>query len=426
VQIQQQEVECEQESDKMLVRALGSTEHLFWLLDQNRSTHFAMVAEIDGRFAPDAWHAAFRAVQHRHPLLSTCIGSDAQMNTGFYHVPGAEIPMRVVEQDASSWRAEVTRELGTPFDWSVAPLLRATLLQGKSGSTLILVAHHSVLDGMGGAYLIEDVLSALSGKPRAPLAQVGSLESVLENDIASAATPPAAPHAPTPKAFRPSTTELPDVDALALTDELTRQLIARARFEQTTVHGAIAAAVHEAGRRQSREWCVRPIRTVTAIDLRDLADEVKTANGVYITQTVTVDDHPRGTSFWDAARKIKQDVAPAQTRAEVAAGLKGLSAAMSAKPSVAHAAGFLSAVLAFDVLLSNLGNQPIPSTYSELKLNALWGPIVTSGFADDQMIGVCTVDGILRLTHASYAAMPGLLESVQAILEAAVLRPVQA
>lgn len=238
-----QEIDGVNEDDQTRVRDLGSTEHLFWLLDQNRPTHFAMVAETDQLFSREAWQGAFRAAQRRHPLLSTYIGSDERMNTAFYSQPDTEVPLRLVEQNATSWQAEIAREIATPFDWSRAPLLRATILQGEQGSTLILAAHHSVLDGMGGAYLIEDLLLALTGEPRSSLQLVHALEDVLASDMKSSVDLPPVPLAPMPKPFRAGGTETPQIDALALTAELTQQLIARARIEQTTVHGAMAAAV---------------------------------------------------------------------------------------------------------------------------------------------------------------------------------------
>nr|WP_249185606.1 condensation domain-containing protein [Burkholderia ambifaria] len=379
-----------------------------------------MVAEIDRRFATDAWHAAFQALQHRHPLLSTCIAVDAQQHSGFYRVTDATVPLRVLEQDPTAWQAEAAREIATRFVGSAAPLLRATLLQGERSSTLILVAHHSVIDGLGSASLIDELLRILSGERLAPLPLVPSLETVLDIDLSHAAVLPPPSPAPAPKPFRPDAAQAPHVDALALSADITRRLVVRARAEQTTVHGAIAAAVHEAGRRLSSAWTERALRTVTPIDLRGLSDDARVAAGVYITQTITIDDHPRGTDLWTAARKIKQDLAPSQARASVATELKALDAVMSTRPSVEHAAGFLSAVLAFDVMVSNLGNQPIAAAYEGVSLNALWGPIVTSGFADDQIIGACTIDGVLRLTHTSHGAIRGLLEEVRAILEDAV------
>src|SRR5260370_21602627 len=61
-------------------RPLGSLEHLFWLLDQHRSVHFAVPAEIAGKASPDDWRDALDRVQARHPILSVRIaGSPASV-----------------------------------------------------------------------------------------------------------------------------------------------------------------------------------------------------------------------------------------------------------------------------------------------------------------------------------------------------------
>ena len=420
MQNQQVDIENNLKQEHALVRALGGTEHLFWLLDRNRAIHFALVAQIDRVFEPSAWHAALLALQQRHPLLSTRIVAGPEGAPAFYRDPDARIPLRVVENARASWQVEAAREMNTPFDWSTAPLVRASLLQGEGDSTIILSAHHSVLDGMGGAYVIEDLLCALGGGSLMSLPLVQPLENLLRAQMASASVPGAMAPAPETKVFRAASGARAEVVALALSAQLTQAVAQRARIERTTVHGAVAAAVHEAGRRLSRAWRARPVRTVSPIDVRRTVGGMGQANGVYITQTVTVDDRAQGAPFWDAAREVKALLAPAQTHASVVQETKALDAFMSSNPSVDDAAGFLSHMLAFDVLLSNLGREPVASVYEGFALKALWGPIVSSGFADDQVVGVCTQGGVLRLTQASYTAMPGLLDEVSAVLNEAV------
>ncbi|OLL27428.1 condensation protein [Burkholderia sp. SRS-W-2-2016] len=417
----QANLESTQKPEPDLIRPLGSTEHLFWLIDRNRSIHFTLVAEIDRVFTPSAWDAALLALQQRHPLLGARIVADGVAAPVFRRDPGARIPLRVVENAQQSWQVEAAIELSAPFDWSNAPLLRVTVLQRASGSTIVLAAHHSVLDGMGAAYLLEDLLRALAGGSLTPLPVAPPLESLLRTQMDAAAVSGAPTPAPQAKAFRPAVGGRAELASLALSAQLTRAIVERARSERTTVHGAVAAAVHEAGRRISRTWRERPVRTVSPIDVRATVGGMGRANGVYITQTITVDEHPRGAPFWDAAREVKALLAPAQTHASVVQETKALDGFIATNPSIEDDAGFLSHVLAFDVLLSNLGREPIASSYDGFTLNALWGPMVSSGFADDQVIGVCTLGGVLRLTQASYNAMPGLLGEVQAVLGDAVV-----
>ncbi len=417
---QQADSENTMKQEPAWVRALGGTEHLFWLLDRNRAIHFALVAEIDRVFEPSAWHAALLAIQQRHPLLSTRIVAGRDGAPEFHRDPDARIPLRVVENARASWQVEAASEMNAPFDWATAPLVRATLLQGERGSTVILAAHHSVLDGMGGAYVMEDLLCALAGGSLMSLPLVQPLESLLRAQMATATVPGAMAPAPEAKVFRAASGARAEVAALALSAPLTRAVVERSRMERTTVHGALAAAVNEAGRRLSRAWRERPVRTVSPIDVRRTVGGMGQANGVYITQTVTVDDRPQGAPFWDAAREVKALLAPAQTHASVVQETKALDAFMSSNPSVEDTAGFLSHMLAFDVLLSNLGREPVASAYEGFALKALWGPIVSSGFKDDQVVGVCTQGGVLRLTQASYTAMPGLLDEVCVVLSEAV------
>ncbi|MDE1144218.1 MAG: hypothetical protein V4793_30370 [Paraburkholderia tropica] len=42
------------------------------------------------------------------------------------------------------------------------------------------------------------------------------------------------------------------------------------------------------------------------------------------------------------------------------------------------------------------------------------------GLRRRQVIGVCALDGVLRITHASYGALPELLVQMEAVLREAV------
>ena len=137
-------------------RPLGSLEHLFWLLDQNRSLHFAVTAQITGRASPFHWREALDLLQERHPILSVCIDGSPGSIPRFRQQDAAPIPLRIVEEDPKThWEHEVSKELATPFDPSRAPLIRAVLIQGIR-NTGFMVAHHSIFaDGLSLAYGFE-------------------------------------------------------------------------------------------------------------------------------------------------------------------------------------------------------------------------------------------------------------------------------
>src|SRR5690349_24801459 len=80
-------------------RPLGSLEHLFWLLDQNRSFHFVVTAQIAGRASPYDWREALDLLQERHPLLSVCIEGSPGCIPRFHKRDAAPVPLRVIEED---------------------------------------------------------------------------------------------------------------------------------------------------------------------------------------------------------------------------------------------------------------------------------------------------------------------------------------
>src|SRR5580698_4701462 len=254
------------ENTRNVLRPLGSLEHLFWLIDQNRSVHFAVTVEIAGQIEPSELRQALDRVQGRHPLLSACIKAPRESSPYFVH-DSVPILLRVVYGDPrSSWESEVAKELNTPFDPSHAPLVRAVLIHAPEGVALTLVAHHSVADGLSLSYVIRDILQALSGVSLSPLPVPPSQDEAVKSISIEQQAHANSGSVGTPVHYRPKNSTA-KVRGLRLPNELTASLRRRARREGTTVHGALSAAAVIAGRNSS-VWRESPVRVISPMETR--------------------------------------------------------------------------------------------------------------------------------------------------------------
>jgi hypothetical protein len=190
---------------------------------------------------------------------------DENANLSFRRVAGTHIPLRVVstKNATSPWEREIERELATRFDASRAPLIRAVLLHRPDKSILIFSAHHSIGDGLSMAFA-SDVLQALSGETLETLSPLASMEQLLRVPQTQ----------PAKRVLETSSgpaegISAPRVKGLRLSPELTSKLLGRSRQEETTLHGALCAALVLAGRQLFSNWS-NPVRIHSAIDARRL------------------------------------------------------------------------------------------------------------------------------------------------------------
>src|SRR5262249_46314552 len=95
--------------------------------------------------SPREWHQALDRVQDRHPLLNVSIDGTPGRVPYYRSEQGAPIPLGIVEDDDPSER------------WKVEAV------QGRHDAAFILLAHHSVADGMSLAFAIRDTLHAMAG-----------------------------------------------------------------------------------------------------------------------------------------------------------------------------------------------------------------------------------------------------------------------
>lgn len=208
--------------------------------------------------------------------------------------------------------------------------------------------------------------------------------------------------------LRPFDTTPPEVTSIALSRADTDAARTAAREQRTTVHAALCAAATIVLARQGREF----VRIVTPHDLRrhaGLSDGVALRLAAARTGTGTANLPP----FWDLARIITADVAPARS---VAVVLAGAAMAEDHRPDDADAgeAGML-ALSSMDMMLTNLGVVDLPSG-DQIHPLTLWGPVMSTRIAGEQVVGAVTSGGQLQLTCTTHDPVPDLLADLAAAL----------
>jgi hypothetical protein len=93
-----------------------------------------------------------------------------------------------------------------------------------------------------------------------------------------------------------------------------------------------------------------------------------------------------------------------------------MEALMAGRPGVCGIDGVERRAAALDMMVSNLGVPPVETVIGDFRLRSVWGPALFVGLEGEQLVGVATVDDAIHLLHASYSAIPSLLEHAEAIL----------
>jgi NRPS condensation-like uncharacterized protein len=404
------------------LRPLGAVEELFWLLDQHRPIHFVMAAEVEGATRASDWRRALDLVQQRHPLFSVRIEKNKENRPGFRQDLAAPIPLRVVHgiDVTQRWEFETELELSIPFDPANAPLVRVVLLHEEQRAVCLFVIHHSIADGRSVAFVIRDLLQALSGKPVDRLPLIPSAEDTLgitSTDSGYAGTENEAASSPveTPGVFVSKEDTRPRIRTLSLTIDMTSRLRERASQEGTTMHGALSSALALAYWEVVEELRGSPIRVLSPIDIRKLLGLGEDCAVLVGSGKVPIEPC-EATTFWEIARSATTRLGRAQTLQAIRAARRRMFQVMRQGLDVSTAADITAQRFAHEIGLTNLGNLGYPTDFGKLELKAVWGPAGAARFVNTHAIGVATTNGSLRLVQTTFTPVESLLETVEEIL----------
>ncbi|MFM7600429.1 MAG: condensation domain-containing protein [Pseudanabaena sp.] len=393
-------------------RFLGAFEHSFWLYDQVHPVHFALCAKISGTFTSDQLQRALSQVQQQHPLLRVKIQTSPSGHPQFVEQK-AEIPLRIVQRtDRLQWQRELELELSLSFNWAIAPLVRVVWLhsQGNQDSELIITLHHSIADGLSGAYLIRDIVARIA-TPNCSATAISRelttsapVESIIPQSFRF---PTESPHqsdhvaAQEQAAFyadKATTRVRPHVRTAILSAQLTKQLSVLCREEHTTVHGAIGAAFLLALASQGKTD-LSHYKCLSPISIRShLPATVQEDVGLYITYGLTHHQVTASSLFWEVARSLKSQLDDARQLQQLFGNFAPRQAVMTTCPDAQIVVQGMQQQYGYDLLVTNLGKLTFGQQFGGLKVKELYAPAVMAGVENERVVGVATLGDRLSLT----------------------------
>lgn len=379
-------------------RLLSGYERVSWLFDQTRCFHFVLAAEISGFATVEQWRAALDAVQNRHPLLSVGINGNNLLEPFFQQVPGMQIPLRIVDGNSlERWESELETEMALPFQSNQVPLIRAVLIQEHKRVKFILSAHHAIGDGISLSFLIRDLLYALNGKTLDPLLMPASLDSYL---AVESSTNNAASNRPANVCLVLKGQQFkPRVNQLSLSPDLTSQLVARARQEGTTVHGALCAALALTKWKMTPHLKRESVKVSSPVSVRKTFNVADDCVAFFHIKTVAFEP-TQDLSFWELARFGKQGLANAKTVEAVADDLTMVRQNFHNQDAVG-AAQIAEVVFVYDFIVTNIGALPYETDFGPFKVESVYGPLFLQGMDGGTTLGIVTANGSLRITSVS-------------------------
>ncbi|MFH1870603.1 MAG: condensation domain-containing protein [Pseudomonadota bacterium] len=429
-------------------RALSPMEQTICVADEICSLNFVMHCELAGELTEESLCAALGKVQARHPLLRMRLQEGRGIP--WFRLGAGPIPMRIINGPLPSVVTEAEYELHTGFDRALGPMVRCVWIRHDPGqSTLLTTFHHLIGDGISGSLLLRDLMQALGGADLDVLPLAESMDGHVPSSarglrgfaglmkLAGRRLARTLRHGP----LRFLPVERPAsfgerravVRLLRFEPDFVSALAERARKENTTLHGALGAAIVMAS---YPEIGMSPahIAFSSALNMRDrFAPPVGDDLGLYATLAYSTHLVGDETAFWPLARELKQGLNEAIAIGQPFYGLTGIAPwimyryrkAGGGAAGRATAAKVISRGMINAFALTNIGKVSMAADSGPLRVASL-GFVVSLSVLGACAFTASTIDGMLCLNSivmepvVSRDTQNRVVERVQSIIYSAV------
>jgi NRPS condensation-like uncharacterized protein len=391
-------------------RPLSAFEQISWLAEQVLCLNFVVVAHLLEPLNEDALTQALNLIQDRHPPLQCKIKQGEVPLFISEDVP--PIPLKIIDRkDDDHWIEEAEKGTREVLPWKTGPLARVSMLKSPKKCDLVFTFNHIIADATSGVKVIRELLGYVDTlsrgeKPNSqtPLAQLPATHDIIKKNLKY---PPGfldifgrVERALYKPVELPDDVKVPPEKRITrviqriLSQSETKRLISRSRKENTSVHGALCAAVLQTiieKIRASKNLKVRKkgplmIGCMTPINIRHLLSvPVKDDIGNFISDAFhyqLIDDK---SSLWAAARKVKKSIQREIKFGRDIKAVLGVGEIMNTNPSPIDIIKSVSQLVP-PVFVTNMGRLDIPERFGEIVLENLHfilsiNPTAKNGFA---------------------------------------------
>jgi NRPS condensation-like uncharacterized protein len=388
--------------------------------------HVVMAARIRGHIDLEQIRSTLEELRSRHALLAVRISVDEDDKAWYTNKDVPVLPFRVIERKTDpQWLDIALEEYKTSFPMGIGPLVRFALVHSDEVSELIICGHHAICDAISLTYLIRDILKKLA-KPSDEVAQLPFPPAV---DFETVPNPPQKNFVANivtsliNRAWRKKNLRF-DFNlmnqmherywqknsgirqfAWQLSESDTTKLVKCCREKSVTVNSTLWAAFLVAQNRVQGSVELFRNRAGLAISTREkLKIPVGESFGFYASSHRVLLKNYQGKPFWDSVTTIHQQL---KRSIDSADPFKMLSATFLC-PTLIDSLyfckyGFSSNGISdkllkkmmwdkvnYGCVITNVGRVDIPTSYGNLQLDAVYGPLVYSD-VNEKTVGVITV-----------------------------------